>query len=249
MIHSLLFLPLLITSTKSQSGSCNYGVADFLFFTLPAGEDYCQNIYLPEWAVGREIKLSYKFTCDYSGSSSQGIVSAYENNGCSGTPFNVTTLKDGHFRCCEGCEDICEWLYFDASIYTDSDCSTRDYSIYGFGFLNWIDRCVNLNDSSLYMQLNDTVFGIEEGDNQQECENGDWYSKLYVGLGCQEGEDGDGNELYLSAIVDDEDNGFSDSDSNSGSGTSATCPTVDNSHIVTLFVLCLTVLQLFAPKI
>ena len=200
-------------STKGES--CNYGVTDLLFARLPAGEDYCQNVYLPYYIRGNEIELSYKFTCNYSGSSPQGIVSTYTDNGCSGIPSNETILKNGDFYCCQDCDDECDWLYFNLSLYNDSNCAILDYSAYDFAFLDWVNgNCVNLNDSTMYMQLNDTLFTNKESDDENDCENGEWYYKFYSIINkCQleVGENGNGTTFYYYASVGDEfkDNGFS----------------------------------------
>ena len=182
LLRTLLLSSLLtiICSKRIRGESCNYGVTSVRSIRVPSGEDYCQNVYLPHYIFGHQMELSYKFTCSYIGSSPQGVVSIYANNGCSGIPSNETILENGDFYCCEDCDDECDWLYLNVSWYKDRNCAILDHYAYDLGILDWVDSgCVNLNDSTMYMELNDTLFTNAESDDENDCENREWYYKFY----------------------------------------------------------------------
>ena len=245
LVRALLvpFWLISISSIRIGGESCNYGVTTLSVPTLPAGEDYCQNVYFPDYIRGYEIELSYKFTCDYSGSSPQGVVSTYANNGCSGIPSNETILNDGDFYCCQDCDDKCDWLYFDVRLYNDSNCAVLDYYAYDLGILDWVGDCVNLNDSTMYMELNDTLFENKETDDEYDCENGEWDSRFYSLINKCEfyvARIANRTSFYYYASVDDENDRFTTTgiESSSSNSNPASYPTFHYKHNKIIIFVC-----------
>ena len=258
---SLTVLSLLI---GANSQSCNYGMADLWLWYVPASEDYCQDVYFPKSIFGSEFSLSYQFSCDYSGSSAQGNITTWDTNDCSGTPMNSTQIENGFFRCCQECDDACDWLYFNGLLYNNHECNNfNSHIVYDFAFLDWTSNGnISLGNNTIYSMVydgsNDLVFTTRTQNSNGGINTTE--SSIFI-LECVISING----TYFSSIISDDEFEYTTTTSTIATSTTATATiamstsddgsggnsddTVNlrcgnsNNNIVKLFVLVLSLLS------